>query len=76
MSIFEIPALELVAGNMIYKVVLNYLKTITFAPESLSPRTKDAWFFSSLSTRVFLLVINLGMLREFVANPIPDTIES
>lgn len=45
------------------------------APESRSPSISDAWFFSSLNTRQ-PGETKLGRFSVFVANPMPNTMES
>lgn len=45
------------------------------APESLMPRMRDAWFFSSLRTKQ-PADRNVGMLSAFVAKPIPNVMAS
>lgn len=51
------------------------LKTLVVAPDSRSPRMRLAWFFSSLRTKQPGLR-RAGMLRELVANPMPNTMAS
>lgn len=51
------------------------LNTLVIAPESLSPRMRDAWFFSSLRTKQPGLISD-GRFKLFVAKPMPNTIAS
>ncbi|RNA44075.1 hypothetical protein BpHYR1_042626 [Brachionus plicatilis] len=57
-------------GTLHASLVSLCLKTLIVAPESLEPRTSEAWFNSSLSIRQFFPT-RVGIFKALVANPMP-----